>query len=99
VFAERRKENANLEHSPTAVVCGEGPDDGEDTSLEVVTGAAFVLLGVAVMGVEFPDRGCRALRDVEDDVRLSLRGVLGVFGRSFALSFGTTCCFVRDLRL
>lgn len=77
MLVERRKENASLEHSPTAAVCGEGPDGKAETSLETVPSEAFVLLGVAATGVEFPDRGCNAIRDVEDDVRLSFRGVAG----------------------
>jgi hypothetical protein len=77
VFAERRKENPSLEHSPTAATCAEGPEDEAAASLEVVLGDVFGLLGVAATGVELPDRGCNALRDVEDGVRLSFRGVVG----------------------
>jgi hypothetical protein len=77
VLAERRKENPNLEHSPTAVMCADGPDGEVAVSLAAVFGDDFGLLGVAATGVELPDRGCNALRDVEDGVRLSFRGVVG----------------------
>jgi hypothetical protein len=77
VLAERRKENPSLEHSPTAAMCADGPVGKAAASLEAVFGDVFGLLGVAVTGVELPDRGCNALREAEEGVRLSFRGVVG----------------------
>jgi hypothetical protein len=59
----------------------------------------FDPLGVCEVGVEFPDRGCNAPRDIEDDVRLSFRGVDGTDGCSFMIAADLFCDLGRYLRL
>jgi hypothetical protein len=99
VLAERRNENASREHSPVAAICGEGPWARAAKSLVVLPDDVFDSLGVCEVGVEFPDRGCNAPRDVEDDVRVSFRGVAGADCCSFAIAADLICCLGRDLRL
>ena len=99
MLAERRNENASREHSPVAAICGEGPWGGVTASLMVFSDETFDPLGVCEVGVEFPDRGCKALREVEDDVRLSFLGVAGTDCCSFAIAVDLICCLGRDLRL
>ena len=82
-----------------AAICGEGPGGSVATSLLGFPDDVFDPLGVCEVGVEFPDRGCNAPRDVEDDVRLSFLGVAGTDCCSSEIFVDLLCCLGRDLRL
>ena len=65
----------------------------------VFSDETFDPLGVCEVGVEFPDRGCRAFRDVEDDVLLNFRGVACVASELAVAVAGLVGGFERDFNV